>query len=549
MLTSKKTTMKKITISKYILAAALAFSISSCQDDLDLMPNDPDTFTQFDVFANPTEAKSALAKVYASLALTGQKGPAGSGDIQGIDEGSSQYTRLLFNLNVLTTDESIVGWGDPGLPDLHGISWSASNSFVEAMYYRLAQTVSFSNSFIANAKVLSETNEDVKSYIGEARFIRAYAYYNLMDMYANVPLVTEVSSELPKQSNRQEIFTFVETELKAIEADLKTGRTNEYGRVDKAAAQALLSRLYLNAETWIGQSKYTESIAYSKLAMEAGYSINTNDVNKNGSAYDELFLADNNTNGAQNEAIFTLNFDGNNSRTYGGSTFLVKAAIGGAMKASDYGVNGGWGGIRTTKALVNQFNDAVSGKDKDGHPITWNDKRAMFFTNGQTYDITNVGTFGEGYAVTKWSNKKSDNTNGIDTTGEYVDTDIPVIRLAEIYLNYAEAVLRGGTGGDRTTALNLINQLRTRAYGNTSGNITDSQLNLDFILAERSREMYWEGTRRTDLIRFKKYVSGYDWPFKGGVQNGTSVDVNKQLFPIPNNIIVINKNLTQNPGY
>lgn len=549
MLTSKKTTMKKITISKYILAAVLAFSISSCQDDLDLMPNDPDTYTPFDVFANPTEAKSALAKVYASLALTGQKGPAGSGDIQGIDEGSSQYTRLLFNLNVLTTDESIVGWGDPGLPDLHGISWSASNTFVEAMYYRLAQTVSFSNSFITNAKVLSETNEDVKSYIGEARFIRAYAYYNLMDMYANVPLVTEVSLELPKQSNRQEIFTFVETELKAIEADLKTGRTNEYGRVDKAAAQALLSRLYLNAETWIGQSKYTESIAYSKLAMEAGYSINTNDVNKNGSAYDELFLADNNTNGAQNEAIFTLNFDGNNSRTYGGSTFLVKAAIGGAMKASDYGVNGGWGGIRTTKALVNQFNDAVSGKDKDGHPITWNDKRAMFFTNGQTYDITNVGTFGEGYAVTKWSNKKSDNTNGIDTTGEYVDTDIPVIRLAEIYLNYAEAVLRGGTGGDRATALNLINQLRTRAYGNTSGNITDSQLNLDFILAERSREMYWEGTRRTDLIRFKKYVSGYDWPFKGGVQNGTSVDVNKQLFPIPNNIIVINKNLTQNPGY
>lgn len=541
--------MKKITISKYILAAALAFSISSCQDDLDLMPNDPDTYTPFDVFANPTEAKSALAKVYASLALTGQKGPAGSGDIQGIDEGSSQYTRLLFNLNVLTTDESIVGWGDPGLPDLHGISWSASNTFVEAMYYRLAQTVSFSNSFITNAKVLGETNEDVKSYIGEARFIRAYAYYNLMDMYANVPLVTEVSLELPKQSNRQEIFTFVETELKAIEADLKTGRTNEYGRVDKAAAQALLSRLYLNAETWIGQSKYTESIAYSKLAMEAGYSINTTDINKNGSAYDELFLADNNTNGAQNEAIFTLNFDGNNSRTYGGSTFLVKAAIGGAMKASDYGVNGGWGGIRTTKALVNQFNDAVSGKDKDGHPITWNDKRAMFFTNGQTYDITNVGTFGEGYAVTKWSNKKSDNTNGIDTTGEYVDTDIPVIRLAEIYLNYAEAVLRGGTGGDRATALNLINQLRTRAYGNTSGNITDGQLNLDFILAERSREMYWEGTRRTDLIRFKKYVSGYDWPFKGGVQNGTSVDVNKQLFPIPNNIIVINKNLTQNPGY
>ncbi|MGU9939594.1 RagB/SusD family nutrient uptake outer membrane protein [Empedobacter brevis] len=541
--------MKKITISKYILAAALTFSISSCHDDLDLMPNDPDTYTQFDVFKDPNEAKSALAKVYASLALTGQKGPAGDGDIQGVDEGSSQYTRLLFSLNVLTTDESIVGWGDPGLPDLHGISWSASNSFVEAMYYRLAQTVSFSNSFISNAQVLADTNDEVKSYIAEARFIRAFAYYNLIDMYANVPLVTEVSSELPKQSNRQELFTFVESELKAIESDLKEGRANEYGRVDKVAAQALLSRLYLNAETWIGQTKYTEAITYSKLALQSGYKLNTTDVNKNGSAYDELFLADNDTNGAQDEAIFTLNFDGNNSRTYGGSTFLVKGAIGGKMKSADYGVNGGWGGPRSTKALVNQFSSSVSQSNSEGNPTAWKDKRAMFFTDGQTYEISNVGSFGEGYAVYKWSNKKSNGTSGNDATGEYVDTDVPVIRLAEIFLNYAEAVLRGGTGGDRATALSLINQLRTRAYGDSSGNITDGQLNLDFILAERSRELYWEGTRRTDLIRFKKYISGYDWPFKGGIQNGTSVDATKVLFPIPNNIIVINKNLTQNPGY
>ena len=547
MLTSKKTTMKKIKISTYILAAAMAFSISSCQDDLDLLPNDPDTYTQYDIFKDAATAKSALAKVYASLALTGQTGPAGNGDIQGIDEGASQYTRLMFNLNVITTDESIVGWGDTGLPDLHNISWSASNSFVEAMYYRLAQTVSFSNSYIINAKPLAETSPEVKEYIAEARFIRAYAYYNLIDMYANVPLVTSVSSELPKQSNRQELFTFVESELKAIEAELKAGRANEYGRVDKAAAQALLSRLYLNAETWIGQAKYTESITYSKLAMQSGYTLNTTDVNGNGSAYDELFLADNNSNGAQNEAIFALNFDGNNGRSYGGSTFLVKAAIGGAMKSGDYGVNGGWGGPRSTKALVSKFESTT--KNAAGEPTAWKDKRAMFFTNGQTYEINNVGTFAEGYAVYKWSNKTSKGGNGNDATGEFVDTDIPVIRLAEIYLNYAEAVLRGGTGGDRATALNLVNQLRTRAYGNTSGNITDGLLNLDFILDERSREMYWEGTRRTDLIRFKKYITGYNWPFKGGVQSGTSVDATKAIFPIPNNIIVINPNLTQNPGY
>ena len=541
--------MKKKTISTYILAAFMAFSISSCQDDLDLLPNDPDTYTEFDVFKDASTAKSALAKVYASLALTGQQGPSGSGDIEGVDEGSSQYSRLLFHLNVLTTDESVIGWGDPGVPDLHNISWSTSNTFVEAMYYRLAQTVSFSNSFIANAEKLAENDQEVKAYIAEARFIRAYVYYNLLDFYGNVPLVTTISSELPQQSNRKAIFDFVESELKTIELELKEGRTNEYGRVDKVAAQALLSRLYLNAETWIGENRYTDAVTYSKLAMQSGYTLNTKDVNGNGSAYDELFLADNDSNGAQNEAIFTLNFDGTNSRTYGGSTFLVKASIGGNMKATDYGVNGGWGGPRTTKALVDQFSSSISSTKQNGEPTAWKDKRAMFFTDGQSLEINTIGTFAEGYAVTKWSNKRADGTSAKDTTGEYVDTDVPLIRLAEIYLNYAEAVLRGGSGGDRGTALNLINELRTRAYGNTSGNITNSQLSLDFILDERAREMYWEGTRRTDLIRFNKYASNYNWPFKGGAQNGTSVAATRALFPIPNNIIVINKNLTQNPGY
>lgn len=539
--------MKKIKLTKYLLAAALAFSVSSCHDDLDLMPNDPDTFTEANVFANATEAKSALAKVYATLAITGQTGPAGNGDIQGVDEGASQFTRSLFTLNVVTTDESILGWGDPGLPNMHAMSWGSDNGFISGMYYRLAATVSFANSFIKNAEKLAETDADVKKYIAEARFIRAYAYYNLMDLFANVPLVTEISSELPSQSNREEIFKFVESELLAIETELADARTNEYGRVDKVAAYALLSRLYLNAETWVKQNKYTESITYSNKAIQSGYKLNTTDANKNGSAYDELFMADNNTNGAQDEFIFVMNFDGNYSKTYGGSTFLVKAAIGGEMKPADYGVNGGWGGPRTTKALVNKFE--ASERDNDGNPIKWLDKRAMFFTQGQTFEISKVSTFNEGYAVTKFTNKKSNGQNGNDTTGEFVDTDVPVIRLAEMYLNYAEAVLRGGSGGDRATALNYINQLRARGYGSNAGNITNSDLTLDFILDERARELYWEGTRRTDLIRFNKFVSGYDWPFKGGVPNGANVSDIRKIFPIPVNIIAINPNLTQNPGY
>lgn len=549
MLTSKivhKMKLNIFNINKIALIGIFSlFAMTSCQDDLDLDPIDPDMVTENQVFSNPQEAKAALGKIYASLSLTGQEGPAGQPDIVGIDEGTSQYTRLMFYLNELTTDEAIIGWGDAGLPNLHAMNWGASNPFIEAMYFRLAQTVSFSNSFIEKAEALGEKDAEVKKFIAEARFIRAYAYYNLMDMFANVPLVTKVSLELPKQNNRQEIYTFVETELKDLEVQLAEPKSNEYGRVDKVAAYALLSRLYLNSEVYVKQNKYKEAAEYSKKAIESGYILNTVDKNGNGSAYDELFLADNDTNGAQNENIFAINFDGRYSTTYGGATFIVKSKIGGTMAPADYGVNGGWGGPRTTKALVNQFSNSVSQNNGTGNPTAWTDKRAMFHTDGQTFEIENVSEFKQGYAIKKFSNKKSDGTNGNNNTGEHADVDIPIFRVGEMYLNYAEAALRGG--GDAGLALTYINKLRERAYGNTSGNV--ASINLDFILAERSREMYWEGTRRVDLIRFNQFTTNYNWPFKGGISNGMNVDSHRTIYPIPFNALAVNKNLTQNPGY
>ena len=196
---------------------------------------------------------------------------------------------MLFNLNELTTDHAVVAWGDPGLPDLHGMIWSSSNDFIEAMYSRLAQEVSFTNSFITNAAVL--TDAEVQTFIAEARFLRAYAYYNLMDLYANVPLVTEISLELPQQSNRADIFAFIEAELLEIQDLLMPSGSNEYGRVDQVAAWALLSRLYLNAEVWTGISKYSESVTFSNNVMNSSYAINMNDANGNGTAYDELFFS------------------------------------------------------------------------------------------------------------------------------------------------------------------------------------------------------------------------------------------------------------------
>ena len=535
---------------KKLLFVIPTLLIVSCHDDLDQSPIDPDSFTETNVFANADEAKGALAKLYASLALTGQQGPSGQPDITGIDEGTSQYSRLLFSLNELTTDHAVIGWGDPGLPNLHAMNWGAGNDFTTGMYYRLAQEVSFTNSFIENASALNE-NVEVEAYIAEARFLRAFAYYNLLDLYGEVPLVTVVSTDLPEQNTKAEIFNFVESELLAIQDLLKDSGANEYGRVDRVAAWALLSKLYLNAEVFTGEDRYTDAITFSNLTINSSYSINTTDANGNGSAYDELFLADNNSNGAQNEFIFTLNFDGNNSRTYGGTTFLVHAAIGGAMDAFNFGVNGGWSGLRTTKALVNKFDYSITNTDADGNPIEWEDSRALFYTDGQSFEINTIAnTFTDGYAVTKFKNVDSNGAAGVDEGGDFVDTDLPVIRLAEIYLNYAEALLRGGSGGNLNTATSYINELRARAFGSTAGNISSGDLDLDFILDERSRELYWEGQRRTDLIRFNDYTTGnYLWPFKGGSKSGTAVDDFRKLFPLPSNIILINPNLTQNTGY
>ncbi len=205
------------------------------------------------------------------------------------------------------------------------------------------------------------------------------------------------------------------------------------------------------------------------------------------------------------------------------------------MDATEFGVNGGWGGLRTTSALVNKMEPG--------------DSRAMFYTDGQNLEIQDVTSFGDGYAVTKFKNIDSNGAQGSDSAGDFVDTDLPMIRLAEIYLNYAEATVRGG-GGSSDTAVNLVNELRERAYGDQSGNISSAELTLDFILDERARELYWEGQRRTDLVRYNYFTtSSYVWPFKGDTPLGTSVDDFRNIFPIPSNTLLSNPNLRQNPGY
>ena len=529
--------MKKNIFKLVIIAGFLAGSFASCTKKLDLLPTNDVTASQ--VYSTPAGYKQAFAKVYGSFALTGNQGPAGNGDIKGIDEGTSDFLRLFWKAQELSTDEAVVSWGDPGIQDFHNMNWSSSNPMLTGLYYRAYYQITLCNDFInqasdANLASRNITGADaaaIKVYATEARFLRAYQYWVIMDLFGTGPMATEkdaLGSVLPAQASRTDLFTYIESELKAIEGTLVAARGNEYGRADQAAAWSLLSRIYLNAQVYTGTARFADAVTYSKKVIDAGYSLIPN--------YTQLMLADNNTN--TNEFILTINFDGLRTQNYGGTTFLTHAAVGGSMPAASFGIDGGWAGIRSTKALPAMFPDVTGTADK----------RAQFYTPGQNLDITDLTSFTDGYAVTKYRNVTKAGVKGPNLT--FTDIDFPIFRLAEQYLTYAEATLRGGAGGDANLALTYVNNLRTRAYGNTTGNITSSQLTTDFILDERSRELYWEGFRRTDLVRYNKFVeSTYLWPWKGGVAGGTSVASFRKVYPIPSADISSNVKLTQNPGY
>ena len=531
--------MKKI----YLLSlAALLLSTVSCTD-LDVAPKS--TATASIVFNNPKAYEQFLARLYAGLAISGQQGPSGNADIKGIDEGFSNYLRQYWKAQQLTTDETVIGWNDGTLPTYHLHTWTAQNEFVNAMFKRIYFQISMSNEFLretTDAKLDSRITTDelraqVQQYRAEARLVRALSYWHGLDMFGAIPIVTEeneVGISVPDQSSREEVFAFIESELQAIESELVPARQNQYGRGDQATAWMILAKLYLNAEVYTGQPKYTECITYCTKIIEAGYELDAN--------YQNLFMIGNEN---SPELIFAVNFDGNHTQTYGGMTFLIHASIGGSMAPGTYGVNTGWAGLRATKNFVDLFSDVTGATDS----------RAIFYTAGQTKEIPNtpISTFNEGYAVPKFRNLDAEGNAG--SSLEFVDTDFPMFRLGDVYLMYAEAVARGGTGGSEANAVSYINALRARAYGDNSGNISASDITLDFLIDERGRELYWEAHRRTDLIRFGLFSTSETanpravWPWKGGVAGGQETETFRDLFPLPSSQIIANPKLVQNDGY
>jgi len=513
--------------------AALLLSVAgiSCTDPT-VAPKS--TVTSANIFNDPNSYRAFIAKIYGGLIVTGQRGPDGNPDISGIDEGFGEYLRLYWYLQEMPTDEAVIGWNDPGLPDLNTVTWGSSNSMVNAMYYRVFYQVMLVNEFLrqtTDAKLDSRGQTDatlrtsVHFYRAEARFLRALSYWHGLDLFANIPLVTEndpLGSTPPQQATRADIYAYVVSELNDIIGQLPPRGPSTYGRATDEAAHMLLAKLYLNAQVYTGTANWAGALTEAQSVIAAGYTLDTNFVHN--------FQADNNT---SPELIFVATQDGNKTQTWGGMTFLIHAGCGGSMSAGTYGIDYCWGGYRMKQQIYRLY---AAG-----------DKRASFFyTTGQTDSVSDRGDFTKGIAAPKFTNKTSAGANGAQSG--MVDTDFPIFRLADAYLIFAEAHIRGG-GGTDVAALGYLNALRERAFGNTTADFA-ALPPVDTVLAERGRELMFEAQRRTDLVRFGMFSGGnYLWAWKGGTPGGQAVGTFRDLYPLPANELIANPNLQQNPGY
>lgn len=536
--------MKLTSFKQILIVAAGTLLASSCAKKLDLYPQNDLTSQQ--VYSTAAGYKGVLAKIYGTLSITGNTGPAGSPDIAGgLDEGSQvAFIRMFFNCEELPTDEAVVAWNDQTIHDFHNLSWTSADPFLKGIYARCIYNVTLINEYLRNATddalaahgITGADATDIKKSVAEARFLRAYNYWVMLDLFGKSTFITEadgVGTFLPKEISRTDLFNYVEKELKEIDGLLGAPKSSEYGRVDQSANWALLARLYLNAEVYTGTAHYADALTYAKKVIDAGYTLND--------SYSQLFMADNDK--RTNEIIWAINCDGLHTQAYGNTTFFVHCAAG--DDHDEYGVGGGWNGYRATKALGDLFTDVTGNTDKRALFTT-----SKYGTSAAQQAIADVSDFNNGLHVKKYVNIRSDGGAISDVTATFSDVDFPVFRLSEMYLIYAEAFLRGG-GGDAATALSYINKIRYRAYGNSdAGKLSSADLTLQTVLDERGRELYWEGHRRTDLIRYHLLTSAtYLWPWKGGIASGTAVDEKYNLFAIPQTNIASNPNLTQNPGY
>ena len=512
-----------------------SMGITSCVGDLDVTPIDPSTVMTVDPVG-------LFNKCYANLAMPGNGGADGDCDIDRLDGGTTGFVRQMFNANVLTTDEGICSWGDEGIDAFNFNSWGATHPMLNGFYNRLYFGITICNHYL---EVCGDYDPTMTA---EIRFLRALHYYYLLDCWGNVPFATAVSSESAPQIQRADLYTWLETELLEIKdvmsaPSVKTSSDEGYGRADQAAAWLLLARLYLNAEVYTGTAKWAEAAQYAKMVMDSPYHLFENG-NGTYSAYQMLFMGDNGENGASCEALLPLLQDGVTTTSYGTSLFLIAGCVQSDM--GSFGTTEGWAGNRARPDLLDKFfpNRTAPNVATADMVTAAQDDRALFYGIDRTLEVEEPTTFLSGFSVAKFSNVYSN--GGTPHNSKYVDMDFFMLRVAEAYLTYAEASARANVGNVTPEGKAAIDDIRSRAHAA----IRNSYI-LDDILDEWSREFYFEGRRRTDLIRYNYYGgnNNYLWQWKGGTSNGNSFSADRNIFAIPSDDMNANSNLEQNPGY
>ena len=519
------------------VSAAGMMVLSSCTDDLNTIPLDKDILASEVAWKDSATYISSLAKVYAGLTLSGNQGPDQKGDINNGDQGNTTFTRGLWNFQELTTDEAKNSWGDGGLNPIQFNTYGSSNTYLYLFFQRVMLNIAFANEYLRESTQAKLDSRgfggmwtEVAKYRDEVKAIRALNYYYLMDIYGNPPFITEDdgigAGIYPVQIKRADLFNWIETQLLAVETNGILPAT-DYSRMSLASVRMLLAKIYLNAEVYAKTNRFADAAIYSKKVIDAYPSELV-------SNYANLFCGQNDK--YSQEIIFGLPFDAANATCFGGTTYIMAAAFLGddMAPATNYGLNASWSGNRATQNLTTLF-------DKNY------DNRYMFWETNRKENVGDWKVFKDGYSVVKFTNLDANATTYTSTVSApgFANCDFPLFRLADAYLMYPEALIRNGntTSSDITK---YFNKVRTRA-GVDELSLAD--ITLDNILDERARELYWEGHRRTDLIRFGKYLSGYNWPFKGGILAGKDLNSKYLIFPIPSTELSSNPKLTQNDGY
>lgn len=563
--------------SKYIVAGCVALMgvATSCVGDLDLKPNDPNLVNPSD----PNFADNSLAMCYTGIAVSGYNGSGSSFiDIEGLDAGSSAYLRLLFSLNEFSSDELVWIWPDAGVVDIVTNSWSQSNLMISGTYYRLLSHISICNQYLANTAGAADADAIEKR--AQARVLRAYSYYNMLDLFGQSSFITEeaATGEKPVQISRAELFNWVENELKDVVDNKLISENPLYGRVGLDGAEALLARLYLNGEVFSGTPRWADCQARCENIINRHKG---GGFEGSGLANDYLYLfaRDNDaympggSNKAENEILFGIAFDADMTQSYGGPTFIISGTVSNThyIPRQNYGTTAEWSCIRGRLQLAEKFYGLSSdtrddlwvkgtlpaGTNPDGTTYNAEDYQDRF--QGFTGDWATVGgnaiikftgrTRGNGPGGWDWTQNADGTYNCNFPATSFATTDQPIIRLADVYLMYAESYINGNVG-NRQKALDYMNLVRRRAG---APNLGYADLNRQGIMDERARELYLESTRRSDLIRNKMFSGPTQiiWQYKGNIDNneGTRISEHLNLYPIPYAVIAAQPDFKQNPGY